>query len=85
MTFIESCRRTPDLATLSDMFMGGVYDEIVQQEIEIDVGEEAAAAMGKTKPVKAAAKEADLNVAPSFDIIGQKMYAVQQKGISGAF
>jgi len=83
-TFIESCRRTPDLATLSDMFMGGVYDEIVQQEIEIDVGEEAAAAMGKTKAVKVAAKDGDLNVAPSFDIIGQKMYEVQQKGIAGA-
>jgi hypothetical protein len=82
-TFIESNRRTPDLANLSDMFMGGVYDEIVQKEIEIDAGETPD--IETPKKAKAVAESPRvINVAPSFDIIGQKMYDVQQKNIPGA-
>ena len=78
--FIESNRRTPDLANLSDMFMGGVYDEIVQKEIEIDDGTEVEA----PKKTDASASPRVVNTAPSFDIIGQRMYEVQQKGIAKA-
>lgn len=81
--FIESNRRTPDLANLSDMFMGGVYDEIVQKEIEIDAGEMPD--VETPKKAKAVVESPRvINVAPSFDIIGQKMFDVQQKGINGA-
>ena len=81
-TFIESNRRTPDLAQLTDMFMGGVYDEIAQKEIEIDAGEMP---VRDDEPVKKKVADSPrvINVAPSFDIIGQKMYDVQQKGVDG--
>lgn len=81
--FIESNRRTPDLANLTDMFMGGVYDEIVQKEIEIDAGDQPQIETPK-KGKAVADSPRVINVAPSFDIIGQRMYDVQQKNIPGA-
>jgi hypothetical protein len=76
LDFIESNRKTPDLAALSDMFMGGVYDEICLREIAIDTGVD----MGDA-PKRVAESPRALNVAPSFDIVGQKMYMVEQKGL----
>ena len=65
-TFIESNRRTPDLQQLTDMFMGGVYDEIAQKEIEIDAGPAMVRPDEDTPKKKVAESPRVINVAPSF-------------------
>eukprot|EP01052_Picozoa_sp_SAG31_P015586 SAG31_NODE_1006_length_10432_cov_3.272718_3_plen_182_part_00 len=43
--FIANNRRSPDLATLSDEYLGGIYDEILNEEFKMfDEGEESAMA-----------------------------------------
>jgi hypothetical protein len=62
------------------MYMGGVYDEINLDEIKIDTGIDMSSLIDM--PKKVAESPRMLNTAPSFDIVGQRMYLVSQKGLN---
>jgi brefeldin A-inhibited guanine nucleotide-exchange protein len=91
--FIESNRRTPDLANLDDAFMSGLYDEIIVNEIKMEGLEDpvaGAASPGAGDPKKRPRRRSisdmfsDLPPAAAaeqkeaFAELGQKMFDVQQ-------
>jgi Sec7-like guanine-nucleotide exchange factor len=47
--FIESNRRTPDLAPLTDEFFSGLYDEILVNEIKMEGAVDPVAAASSPK------------------------------------